>query len=173
MSRLKRAILLLSAHHLTDSSSPTKEGTIKIKPTDKQLLSLLRTHGIPHQVILSKIDRVLFPSSHLPAAATFSANVQKLQNIMHRLKDDVQPVSEKNKKKGREGPPALGEIWGCAADGRAGVLGIDGVRVAVMRACGLEMGRRGLSEWAVDREEGGEEDDGLGVGDGDVVYEKR
>ena len=154
IDRLKRAFLLLSAHHLTDDSSSTQLGTIRIKATDQQLLSLLRTHGIPHQIILSKIDRVLFPSSHLPAPSTFSANAKKLEHIMQGLKDVVQPVAE-SKKVRREGPPALGEIWGCAADGRAGVLGIDGVRVAVMRACGLEQKKIQAPDWA---DEGSDED---------------
>ncbi|KAI9851295.1 MAG: hypothetical protein M1838_004031 [Thelocarpon superellum] len=96
-SQLRRAFLLVDARH-----GP--------KETDLHLLSILRTHAIPHQVVLSKVDRVLFPQHpRFPSPAKLQWHLTQLQTSLHELRPLLQPSPA-------SGPPALGEILSCSAE---------------------------------------------------------
>lgn len=111
-----------------------------LKQSDEQILKLFRHNSVPHQVILSKVDRVLLPKStkkHI-AEEKFKENAVALKGIVQRIREKVQPKND--------GPPALGEIltvsadnerWKALAPRTRGKLGIDAVRWAVLVATGL------------------------------------
>ena len=94
-------------------------------------MSTFRQRGIPHQVLLHKVDRILLPGAKPPTPAKLNEHMEELKKVMENVKKEIQP--------GRgDGPEALGEILACSAEKK---LGIDTVRCAVLRATGL--GRTG------------------------------
>lgn len=106
------------------------------KATDWQLLSALRSKDIPHQVILSKIDKILLEES-APARTALTAKVEpRLQNLDDSLLEFQRSLASRH---GDEGI-ALGEIIGCTTKrniyGRN--LGIDAIRFAILRAAEME-----------------------------------
>ncbi|KAI9678842.1 MAG: GTP-binding protein [Caeruleum heppii] len=110
------------------------------KQTDIAFLHLLRTSHIPHQILLPKVDRILFPKGRrrLPSRPVLEHNIERLGEIMAALRETVQPEGERR-------PGALGEIVACSAEwgvdwgGRGREkLGISGVRWAVMVAAGIK-----------------------------------
>ncbi|KAJ9635098.1 hypothetical protein H2199_008584 [Coniosporium tulheliwenetii] len=118
--QLRRAFLLIDAEH-------------GIKTADEQLLTLLRENGVPHQVILSKVDKLISPGSKLPSPDKLAANLQKLRTLC-----------EETRKKSIEAGKKLG---------------IDGIRWAVLQAAGLECdahGRRRISQVHVLEDTNGE-----------------
>ena len=116
--RLKRVFLLVNAQH-------------GLKPTDEEILSLFRIHGIPHQVILSKVDGILFPKDK-KTVESMAKNLPTLDAICADVKTKVQPGNS-------EGPEALGELICCSGVANLGAerLGIDKLRWSVLAATGL------------------------------------
>ncbi|KAI9789274.1 MAG: hypothetical protein M1816_006283 [Peltula sp. TS41687] len=118
---LRRAFLLIDAKH-------------GVKSTDAQLLTIFRENAIPHQILLSKVDRILFASGRTPSPRVLRTNFAQLRRHMAAMREKVQPAGDPN-------PPALGEILSCSAEkspekGRK--LGVSGIRWAVLAAAGLE-----------------------------------
>ena len=118
--QLRRALVLVDAAH-------------GVKASDSQLLGLLRAHAVPHQLVLAKADRLLFPTARTPSPAAVTAGLAELRAALERVREAAQPGHER-------GPPALGEILACssAKARRGGLLGVSGLRFAVLRATGLE-----------------------------------
>jgi GTP-binding protein len=124
---LKRAFLLIDSEH-------------GIKTSDEQLLALFRQQGIPHQVVLSKVDKVLFPKSRVPSEGALKARFEMLDEMMEEVRRKVQPGGIEGLGNG------LGEVIACSAEkssvaagmGNAGRLGIDSVRHAMLQAAELE-----------------------------------
>ena len=116
--RLRRAFLLIDSLH-------------GLKSTDEELLSLFRQNSISHQIVLSKVDRVLFGKSP-PSVARMERSVPQLDAIITELKASIQPGK-------RDGPEALGEIVTCTAKKsiQGMKLGISNIRWAVLAATGL------------------------------------
>ncbi|KAI9880442.1 MAG: hypothetical protein M1830_003084 [Pleopsidium flavum] len=138
---LRRAFLLIDALH-------------GIKRSDEQLLAMFRQNGIPHQIILSKVDRVLLPGARLPSELAVKGRLLELETFLEKARGIVQPQA-------RDGPPALGEILTCSAEKsveKGKKLGISGIRWAILSATGLENPRRASSDIAVFKEQN--EDDG-------------
>ena len=119
--RLRRAFLLVDALH-------------GLKRSDEELLSMFRRHAISHQIILSKVDRVLFGKSK-PSLARIERNSPRLEAIIADLKTKIQPGNG-------EGPEALGEILTCSADKTVDgtKLGVNNVRWGILAATGLTGG---------------------------------
>ena len=107
-----------------------------LKRSDEEILSLFRQNSVSHQIILSKVDRVLFKETK-PSLGRKERNLQLLDDIVDELKPMVQP------EKG-DGPGALGEIVTCSAEKTVnGVkMGINNVRWAVLAATGLHEDKR-------------------------------
>lgn len=129
--QLRRTFLLIDALH-------------GLKDHDRDLLRLLRQYAIPHQVILSKVDRVLFSSKAQAKMAmkkrqsnvsVSAANIADLQKSLRELRAVIQPDGR------TEGPGALGEILTCSAETRlernTQRLGINAVRWAILTAAGF------------------------------------
>jgi GTP-binding protein len=124
-SRLRRAFLLIDTLH-------------GLKDLDRDILALFRQHAIPHQIILSKVDRVLSKdgnSKSLKSGVT-QARLQTLREILYGLKPAVQPDARV------EGPGALGEILTCSAetqiDGTKQPLGVSAIRWSILTAAGFD-----------------------------------
>lgn len=118
IDRLRRAFLLIDARH-------------GLKPLDEELLSLFRHQGIAHQIILSKIDRILFPKNKV-SQDRMEKTLPLLDEICAGLKSRVQPGQA-------DGPEALGEIICSSAETTLNgkKLGVEYLRWAVLAATGL------------------------------------
>lgn len=122
-SRLRRAFILIDSEH-------------GIKPNDAYILGLFRRYAIPHQIVLSKVDKVLGKKQKQVKTGVSTIGLQRLQEMLQSLREAVQPDIRVS-----EGPGALGELITCSADikiepGRA--LGVDAVRWAILSAAGLD-----------------------------------
>lgn len=117
--RLRRTFLLVDPLH-------------GLKRSDEEILSLFRQNSISHQIILSKIDRILFLRPRKPSPAHIERNFLELDRICESMKAKIQPGIG-------DGPEALGEIVTCSAAAtlRRKKLGINNVRWAVLAATGL------------------------------------
>ena len=117
--RLKRAFLLIDPHH-------------GLKGTDKDLLHLLRQKGISHQVILSKVDRIMFPNSKLLTKHQWKNNTRGLVRMFDNIRKEIQPAK-------CEYPVALGELIACSAikSVLGERIGINNLRRAILAAAGL------------------------------------
>jgi len=118
--QLKRAFVLVDAVH-------------GVKTSDEQLLALFREQCISHQIVLAKVDRLLFPTARLPSEGALEARFADLRRTMETVKELVQPDVE-------DMSGALGELIACSSEKKVnGVkLGIDSVRHAMLQAAGLE-----------------------------------
>lgn len=126
--RLRRAFVLVDPLH-------------GLKSSDEMLLQSLRENAISHQVILSKVDRILFTGTKSLSEAQLQSNIAQLREICEGVRAKIQPGKS-------DGPEALGEIIGCSADTKLDKerkLGLDQVRWAVLTAAGLGNEKRKLS----------------------------
>jgi GTP-binding protein len=118
--QLMRAFVLVDAEH-------------GVKESDKQLLSVFKQQGVPYQVVLSKVDKILFPGSRMPSQVALESRFSTLRRTMEKVKEVVQPDTE-------EDGGAVGEVIGCSSEkwieGKR--MGIDAVRFAMLQAAGLE-----------------------------------
>lgn len=116
--QLKRAFLLIDARH-------------SLKVGDFEILTLFRQLGIPHQIVLSKIDEVLFKRKKV-SEERMMKNRHLLDARCEEMRGQIQPGQA-------EGPEALGEIICTSADtelqGR--MMGVQELRWAVLSATGL------------------------------------
>ena len=121
--QLKRVFLLVDAVH-------------GIKGSDKQLLDWLKQAEIPFQVILSKVDKIIYQgnTATVPSKLEVGARMEQLRKIMEDVKKEVQPDSE-------EVGGAIGEIISCSAEKWIGGkrMGVDALRFAMLQAAGLEL----------------------------------
>lgn len=113
---------------------------VGMKEKDRSLLSSLRLAGVPHQVILSKLDKVYLPQTDKEMtrndlkskhAVHPFGSAKQLTQQMEAMRDDVKPP-------GAAG--ALGELLSVSSEisveGKR--LGVDAVRVAVLQAAGVK-----------------------------------
>ena len=123
--RLRRAFLLIDALH-------------GLKRSDEEILSFFRQNGISHQIVLSKVDRILFQKCR-PSLARMERNAPEVDRICEQLKGKIQPGNG-------EGSEALGEIVTCSVEAnlKGKRLGINNVRWAVLAATGLGGDKRKL-----------------------------
>ncbi|KAL4808264.1 P-loop containing nucleoside triphosphate hydrolase protein [Aspergillus unguis] len=120
--QLRRAFLLIDSEH-------------GIKPTDAAILDLFRQYTIPHQIILSKVDKLLSRNKMKPTSVPAATKLAALRSTLEKLRPVVQPAGYS------EGPGALGELLTCSADtsiGNGQFLGISAVRWAILSAAGLD-----------------------------------
>ncbi|MCJ1426576.1 GTP-binding protein [Sticta canariensis] len=128
--QLRRAFVLIDASH-------------GLKKSDETLLHSLREYAISHQVILSKVDRILFDHDEGMRPLheeKFQSNIAELRRICEEVRAKIQPRES-------DGPEALGEIVSCSADKRLdkkAKLGLNQVRWAVIAAAGLGEKKRRL-----------------------------
>lgn len=122
--QLKRAFVLIDAQH-------------GIKELDRVMLQILRSRKVPHQVVLSKVDKILFPSNTkgIPGSDALENRITGLDNFLQEVKAMIEAVPESD-----DADSLIGEILTCTSEKRAGRrYGIDTVRFAMLRAAGLEI----------------------------------
>ncbi|KAH7036814.1 P-loop containing nucleoside triphosphate hydrolase protein, partial [Macrophomina phaseolina] len=126
--QLRRAFVLIDAEH-------------GMKGTDRQLLDLLEANGVPHQVVLSKADKLVLRKLRTNSREKLKNGLAKLEEAQATLRAQLL----EREKNGR-GLPALGDILAVssmkAVRGAAlenfDKLGINGLRWAILQAAGLE-----------------------------------
>ena len=116
------------------------------KPKDHELLTFLRENGISHQVVMSKVDRIITSGKGTLKKHQSNYNTQQLQRVFETFRQEIQP-------EGSEHPVALGELIACSAEKRVHGqrIGINNLRWAVLAAAGLNSTGSGLSSIKVGR----------------------
>jgi len=119
--QLKRAFVLVDSEH-------------GFKPTDKQLLGYFLENEIPHQIVLSKVDKIILPSSNNPWWGVIEKKLEKLQEIMDGLEEEL----------GEDHTDSTcfhGQLYACSAEKAWGgkKLGVEGVQFAILTAAGMEL----------------------------------
>lgn len=120
MFRMRRAFLLVDPMH-------------GLKRSDEDILAQFRQAGVSHQVILSKVDRILLPGPKNPSPTKLYDNIGSLRQIHEEIRTKIQPGNH-------DGPEALGEIISFSAQKsleKGKRLGINQIRWAVLAATGL------------------------------------
>jgi GTP-binding protein len=119
--QLKRAFLLIETVH-------------GIKESDAQLLALFRERDIPHQIILAKVDRLLFPNARLPSKGALEARLTELRGTMEDVRNALELETH-------DGAGAQPEVLACSSEKKINgkLLGINAVRHAMLQAAGLEL----------------------------------
>ncbi|KAL2001465.1 hypothetical protein VTN02DRAFT_1701 [Thermoascus thermophilus] len=120
--QLRRTFLLVDSSH-------------GLKSIDEDMLMLLRKYAIPHQIILSKVDKVLLKNKKSAKTGAPPANIAKLKKVLQDLKPVIQPDGR------MEGPGALGEILTASAEtslGNGRYLGVSAIRWAILSAAGFD-----------------------------------
>jgi GTP-binding protein len=117
------------------------DASVGVKSTDQFMLEQLRTDGIPHQVVVSKIDRVLIKKGMKPPLTEAKFATRK-DSIIETLEDIKAQVFEHV---GR-GPPPFGQLIGVSGENLKfshlskdyhGALGIDPLRWSILVATGF------------------------------------
>ncbi|KAL9005367.1 MAG: hypothetical protein Q9188_001852 [Gyalolechia gomerana] len=109
-----------------------------LKRSDEALLQALRENAISHQVVLSKVDRILFPGNRKPSTQLLNRHAPELQERAESIRARLDAMDV-------EGPKALGEILACSTAAsleKSKYLGINNLRWSVLAATGLNEVRR-------------------------------
>lgn len=109
-----------------------------VKRSDESLLQALRESAISHQVVLSKVDRILFPKGRDPTHQMLRRNATALQLTAGSIRVGLDAMDV-------AGPKPLGEILACSTTAsleRGKWLGINNLRWAVLAATGLNEKRK-------------------------------
>jgi GTP-binding protein len=128
--QLRRAFLLISPEH-------------GVKRSDLQVLELLHSLGTPHQIVLSKIDKILYPRGAPKNAGEplDPKNVEALQDICAEVRKTV--VADRRGTVLEDIICTSAEVPGWNGEIR---MGIDGLRYEICRAAGLHAGALGKTE---------------------------
>jgi GTP-binding protein len=140
VNRLRRAFLLL-------------DSTLDPKDSDLAVLALLAQNSIPYQLLLTKIDRILYPTGRTRPGPAETQNLQKLHDRCVRIRQIVEDgvhdrlgklkVTNSNKKKGnRVEKLPVQDVLCTSADMHVpgvGRLGIGETRWAILQACGMDI----------------------------------
>ncbi|TGO42206.1 hypothetical protein BHYA_0011g00400 [Botrytis hyacinthi] len=122
--QLKRAFVLIDSEH-------------GIKESDRVMLQMLRSQKVPHQVVLSKIDKILFASNtkKIPSNDNLKNRMSRVDKVLQETKEMIEPDPESE-----DADSMTGEILTCTSEKCAGrKYGIDAVRFAMLRAAGLHI----------------------------------
>jgi len=130
--QLRRVFLLVDAEH-------------GVRKSDEQILEIMRQSGTPHQLVLSKVDKIVYPRSIPPSADVLERHLARLRGIFTE-------VREKMRSQGMRGGGALDDILCCSSEKSLGghKLGIDGLRWAILQATGLQCDVNGNRRSVVD-----------------------
>ena len=121
--QLRRTFVLVDAEH-------------GLKQSDVTVLTHLRRQGISYQIVLSKVDKLLFGGSKIPGP-------QRLRNRLVRLRDLCAKIRSRLDEEAGDGRQAMSDILCCSSEQsfqESGhrKIGIDEIRWAALSACGME-----------------------------------
>lgn len=131
--RLRRIFILVDSTH-------------GLKSTDIHLLRLLSNNSLPHQIVLTKLDRLLLPSSKT-SDTTFLNNLStRLPPLCSSVREqlDKEVYRDQRGKEIRMGTRASGDLLGVSGEigvpkGEKGKkIGVECLRWEVLCAAGLE-----------------------------------
>lgn len=111
------------------------DGSHGLKQSDQDILTLFRQYAIPHQIVLSKVDKLLANSSKQIKTGASPAKISALRTVLEELRPVIQPDGRTS------GPGALGEILTCSAESPIGggqFLGINALRWAILSSAGFD-----------------------------------
>lgn len=129
IGRLRRAFLLIDAEH-------------GVKASDQHMLDILQEAGTPHQIILSKSDKLIYRTSNAPSPEKLQQRIEKLHIQTNKVREKVIP-------KGKRSNAVLNDIICCSSEkslDKGRMLGMDEVRWAVLQAAGLQCDVNGRKE---------------------------
>lgn len=127
-----------------------------LKPADVEILTFLRSKGVGYQVVLSKIDKVLFANNRKPGA-------EALENRLGNLRTFCDEVRHRLDEEAGDGRKGVLDMLCCSAEKSLGgqkKLGVDEIRWAVLSACGMDCDASGqrrrsrIEDFEVLREDG-------------------
>lgn len=129
--QLRRTFVLVDAEH-------------GVKRSDLEILVWLRRNGVGFSVVLSKVDKVLWSRGKAPSP-------ERLESGMRRLEEMGRSIGTRvDEEAGDGGRIGVGEVLFCSAEkslsGAGRRLGVDEIRWAALRACGLECDEFGQSK---------------------------
>lgn len=121
--QLRRTYVLIDSEH-------------GFKRLDLELLGELRRSGVPFQIVLSKVDKILYPGAQEPGVEALSRRLGKLREVRERLGREVR---EMDGMRGAGGGDFLCVSSVKALGRRKSVrIGIEELRWSVLEACGLQ-----------------------------------
>jgi GTP-binding protein len=119
--QLRRTFVLVDAGH-------------GLKASDIEIIMHLRQKGISHQIVLSKVDKLLFDGSKAPGAQKLNRKLQRLQDMFKRMRQRLYAEAQ-------DGRQSVGDLLCCSAEKSIEghrKLGVDEVRWSVLTTCGME-----------------------------------
>ena len=129
--QLRRTFLLVDAEH-------------GLKSTDVELLRHFRREGIAHTIVLSKVDKILYPGAKPPGVMRLSNGLGRLRRRCEEVRRELGDVFEERRE-------MRDDILCCSADksldersGWRAKIGIDELRWTVLSSCGLESDEHGM-----------------------------
>lgn len=113
-----------------------------LKKTDIALITHFRRQGIPYQIVMSKVDKILYPRSKAPQALKLSNALAKLREVKAGV---TRTLNEEAEKAGMRSDVAE-DILCCSGNtdkpmegaGRKRMVGVDELRWNILTACGME-----------------------------------
>lgn len=109
-----------------------------LKRSDEALLQALRENAISHQIVLSKVDRLLFPGTRKPSIQLLNRHKIEVRRRGESIRARLDAMNV-------QGPKALGEIIACSTEAsleKGKCLGINNLRWSILTATGLNEVRR-------------------------------
>lgn len=110
-----------------------------LKKTDVQLLVHLRKQGIAHQVVLSKVDKLLYPDAKFPGQLKLHNGLVKLRERCEEIRQQLDEAAAEEGVRGK-----MGDLMCCSSEkslderNKSKRIGVDELRWSVLTACGLE-----------------------------------
>lgn len=135
--QLRRTYVLIDAEH-------------GLKTTDLSLLLELRKNGVAHQIVLSKVDKVLFPHSKAPSVESLSRRLGNLREMQEEIRRELEEAAQDAGARA-----VMGDLLCCSSAksleprNKSRRIGIDELRWSVLEACGLqdqEAVKKGIKE---------------------------
>ncbi|KAI5273436.1 hypothetical protein E4T47_03245 [Aureobasidium subglaciale] len=116
-----------------------------VKARDLVLLKHFEDNGIAYQIILSKVDRIVMVDSKSPGAEKLTRLVKKLDKVYEEVEEQLKELDlgQRQKKRDILAASAEKQIKGLQGWGGGAKIGIEAVRWAVLKACGLDCDEQG------------------------------
>ena len=119
-----------------------------MKPADKHMLQLLQSGGIPHQLVLAKVDKILFGRKKDPPAISDERLARLAARYAHVQKQAEETYREQKQEGKGAAATISNDIVGVSAEkpwpkGSGKRLGIEDLRWMVLQAVGLDSDEEG------------------------------
>lgn len=116
-----------------------------VKDRDLALLGHFEDNGVPYTVVLSKVDRIVMTDAKVPGAEKLHRNVRKLGERVAEVEKRLRELDQGKREKKRDILTASAEKQIKGQGWPSNKIGIDAVRWAVLKACGLDCDENGVA----------------------------